>query len=188
MLRFWIVLAGLTVFTAGCQTTTTGGAAPPVTPVDRSEKLLLRVDQMVGTYSVTVQRAACTGNDPKDKDQWAIVGTGEVDGYPGKFRMTPGGAPEADAGREIFLLDGSPVEVSQEPGTHLVVKVMPELQNTARVVGAYVQVQSVGGYQESFRVPFDLTCNMGRVYEVYSRDVPRQVSSEELPGLAAHAE
>lgn len=183
MSRIWIVMLGLTVLTAGCQTTATGGGtAAGGEHAAHCEKLLLRVDQLVGTYSVTVQRAACTGNNPHKKELWTTIGTGEVDGYPGKFRMSAGGKPEPGAAREIFLLDGSPVEVSQEPGTHLVVKVVPELQNTARVVGAYVQVTPAGGYMETFSVPFDLKCDMGRVYQVYARDLPPPVSAEGVSG------
>ncbi len=173
MKRAWIILAGILCIVAGCQTTTSdpGGALASAT-LDRNEKLLLRVDQLVGTYDVTVQRAALNGEDPKQKDQWAIIGSAGVEGYPGKFRATESAEPIGGAALESFLLDGTPVKISQQPGTHLIAKVIPERQNTARVVGVFVQVSSVGKQVESFSVPFDLTCDMGRVYEVYAREIP----------------
>lgn len=184
MKRAWIILAGLLCITAGCQTTTSATRDYSASATgDRNEKLLLRVDQLVGVYEVTVQRAAHDGVDPKQKDQWAIIGSADIEGYPGRFRSTEGAKPTAGAAQESFLIDGTPVKISQQPGTHLTAKVLPEHQNTARVVGVFVQVTPVGKHFETFSIPFDLTCDMGRVYEVYARETPMAVGAGEYSDL-----
>ncbi|QBG48129.1 hypothetical protein EGM51_12255 [Verrucomicrobia bacterium S94] len=170
-----LTLLAVGVCLAGCQTTETGRAQNAMKTAMRNEKLLLRVNQLIGTYEVRVERAALEGTDPKQKDQWAIIGSAGVEGYPGKFRASDGTEEKDGVMQETFLLDGTPVKVALEPGTHLVAKVIPELQNTARVVGVYVQVPDSGGV---FSMPFDLVCDMGRVYEVYDCSVPTAVTAK----------
>ncbi|MDF7823669.1 hypothetical protein P4B35_06550 [Pontiellaceae bacterium B12227] len=173
MLKYVMLL--LLLCAAGCQTTGTGesSVAAPVRQLDRSEKLLLRIEKIVGTYEVVVQRAALTGNDPKQIEDWAIVGSASASGYPGTFRTSEDAVSVNDSGRTAtYLLDGEPVKVSHEPGVHLIVKVIPELQNTARVLGVYVQVTQEGDHLESFSFPIDISCNLGEVLQLYSKELP----------------
>lgn len=181
MFKFFALL-GLLACLTGCQTTGTGGSQKQGGAADRTEKLLLRVDQFVGTYEVKVQRAVMTGADPKQRDQWAIVGSSEVEGYPGKFRSSESSAPAENGTKQTFLLDGTSIAVSQEPGTHLIAKVLPVHQNTARVVGVFVHVSPAG----TFSMPFDVHCDMGRVYEVYSRELPVSDEVKEISELYTH--
>lgn len=173
MLKYVMLL--LLLCAAGCQTTGTGETAVAVPPsqAERNEKLLLRIDKIVGTYEVVVQRAALNGQDPKQKEGWDIIGSASTSGYPGTFRFSEGSPSVNDSGRTgTYLLDGEPVTVSHEPGVHLIVKVIPELQNTARVLGVYVQVTQVGDDFESFTFPFDISCNLGEVLQLYSKVLP----------------
>ncbi len=173
---------------AGCQTTQTNGTAAggDLKSIDRNEKLLLRIEKIVGTYEVVVQRAALKGNDLKEKDQWGIIGSASVSGYPGTFRASEETRPIPNSSRiGTYLLDGTPVKISQESGEHLIVKIIPEMQNTARVVGVFVQVTPIGSCYDTFSLSFDLSCNLGEVVELYSKEVPveRELSAEEVDQL-----
>jgi len=183
----FLSLLGMFAFLVGCQTTETSTAQQREKGfVERSEKLLLRVDQIVGTYDVKVQRAICDGANPMRRDQWIIIGSSEVEGYPGTFRISEGGVPLEHSVKETFLLDGMPVDISQEPGVHLIAKVLPVHQNTARVVGVFVQVKPSGEHVETFSMPFDIKCDMGKVYEVYSRKMPVGADQKEIAELYMH--
>ena len=178
---FKYIMLLLMVCAAGCQTTGTGesSVAAQSRQVDRNEKLLLRIEKMVGTYEVIVQRAALNGSDPKQKADWAIVGSASASGYPGTFRISEDSESVNDSGRTgTYLLDGEPIRVSHELGVHLMVKVVPELQNTARVIGVYVQVTQVGDCFETFNLPFDIRCNLGEVLQLYSKELPLETADE----------
>ena len=101
------------------------------------------------------------------------MGSASTSGYPGTFRFSEGSPSGNESDRTgTYLLNGEPVRVSHEPGVHLIVKVVLELQNTACVLGVYVQVSQVGGHFEPFSFPFDISCNLGEVLQLYSRERP----------------
>ena len=159
---------------AGCQTTSTNGpASVAVGAHEKSEKLLLRIDKIVDTYSVNVQRVELQGANPKQTDHWSVAASAEVSGYPGTFRKSDGTIPMAAAVRKgTFLLDGTPVECALDPGVQLVLKVVPELQNTARIVGIFSQTRMTPNGVETFSLPFDVRCDLGKVVVLYQKDLP----------------
>ena len=177
MFKYAMLLLVLCV--AGCQTTQLEETPDlsSTTLIDQSEKLLIRIDKIVGTYDVVVQRFVFNGDQPDDENEWEILGTARVSGYPGTFRTLEEALPVVEGERKAtFLLDETVQEISHEPGVHMIVKVEPELQNTARVVGVYVQVTTVGDAFETFTMPFDIKVNLGDVLQLYSKEVPVAVS------------
>ena len=173
MLKGVILL--MLICVSGCQTVSTGSAVEvaQTVSVERRERLLLRTEKMVGTYEVMVQRIALVGESPRVSADWKIEGTVVASGYPGKFRRSEDSLAVADTARiGSYLLAGEVTKISHEPGVHLVVKVIPELQNTARVLGIYVQVTQVGEHFETFSYPFDVHCNLGEVIQLYSKEIP----------------
>jgi len=177
-------IAALPVFLlmSGCQTTTP--ATINVTrAADQNEKLLMRVDKIVGTYSVSVQRVEHRGMNPKNTSEWDVIGTAEVSCYPGSFRKSDNTAAADTASRkETFLLDGVPVEVALESGVQLVLKVEPKLQNTARIVGVFSQTRRTGAGEDTFSLPFDVECDLGAVTILYAKDMETN-SAEHLPDI-----
>lgn len=157
----------------GCQTTATRAPASSnnLRISGRSEKLLLRADKIVDTYTVSVQRVELVGENRTSTDDWDIIATAEVNGYPGSFRKSDGSKPVASATQTgSFLLDGAKVEVALDPGVQLVLKVEPELQNTAHLVGVFSQTRNIGTGMESFSLPFDIHCDLGKVVVLYEKE------------------
>lgn len=169
-----LVLLGV----SGCQTTASSPVVKTVSRAgDQSEKLLMRVDKIVGTYSVSVQRVEHHGTNPKASGEWDIAGAAEVSCYPGSFRKSDGTAPVDSASRKgTFLLDGITVEVALESGVQLVLKVEPKLENTARIIGVFSQTRPTEAGMETFSLPFDVECDLGAVTVLYAKDVsPKSV-------------
>ena len=169
MFKYFVFL--MLICVTGCQTTQTAAVVVEPVAIERSERLLLRAEKMVGTYEVRVQRVALVGEDADVIANWEVDGSVAVSGYPGTFRRSEGAVEDA-ARVGSYLLAGDWVKVSHEPGVHLVVKVLPELQNTARILGVYVHVTSVGEHFETFSYPFDVHCNLGDVMLLYSKELP----------------
>ena len=165
------------VIATGCQTTTSPegvsstkrGSMPGA---EKSEKLLLRADKIVDTYSVSVQRVELNGTNPKQTDQWGMVASVEVSGYPNSFRKSEGSTPPDSAqSKGTYLLDGTAVEIALAPGVQLIVKVIPKMQNTARIVGVFTQTRATPAGAETFSLPFDVECDLGKVVVLYQKDL-----------------
>ena len=159
---------------AGCQTTTIEPvepvAASPVAVATNSEKLLLRVETLVGTYDVDVQRAVLHGPDRTRKDQWAIAAAASVSGYPNVWRTSDDFPDPASAAvKGTYLLAGDSIEVSLDPGVRMIAKVVPESRNTARVVGVFVHVKDSSAGPTIFDMPFDVKCVLGEVVVAHDR-------------------
>ncbi len=158
---------------AGCQTTT-----PTIEPIDsprapiatNNEKLLLRVESLVGTYDVDVQRAVLRGADRTNKDQWAIAAASRVSGYPNAWRTSDDFPDPASAAlKGTYALDGENIEISLDPGARVIAKVLPESRNTARVVGVFVHVVESPTGPRVFDMPFDIKCVVGEVVVAHDR-------------------
>ncbi len=170
MLKYMMLLAVLGC--VGCQTTRpVSQEAPYQESARRGEMISVRVEKYVTSYDVEVQRAvrvkAAGGGD-----QWNVISAPRVSGYPEKWRFSESAVPpKGHAAKASYLLDGEQLEVSLGPGAHLIAKVIPEKQNTARVVGVFSQTKISGEGLEVFSVPFDLSCAFGELSVVYLEEI-----------------
>lgn len=173
MLKY--LIASVMLMCAGCQTTTTGPesvkAGKPAVPA--SEKLLMRADILIDTYEVTVQHAVLKGADPSDRNQWGIMGSTRVSGYPGSWRSTPGLMELSDdVTKASYFLNGEKVDVAVRPGTHLLTKVLPDSQNSARIVGVFITATMTPAGLDICSMPFDVSATVGQIVVLYQKDAP----------------
>lgn len=154
----------------GCQTTTTPESGVAQAEIIRGNgKLLLRVEKIVGTYEVDVQRAVHMGADPAAKDQWKIVASTSVAGYPGGWLVSDGAGDASSAMvKGTYRIGGEEIAVSLDGGTRLMARITPETSNTARVSGVFVHVDAATG--KRFATPFDVTCVLGNVVVLQRSD------------------
>lgn len=171
MLKTMMLLAVLCC--AGCQTPQPASEKTPYQDSSRrAEKISVRVEKYVTSYDVEVQRAVRVYSEDGEADHWQVVSAPRVSGYPEKWRATEATVnPSAYAAKASYLLDGEMLEISLEPGAHLIAKVLPEKQNTARVVGVFSQSKISDQGMEVFSVPFDLSCTFGELTVVYLEEI-----------------
>jgi hypothetical protein len=174
MLKYMILVAALCC--AGCQSSqiaqsgSSGTSDLAVLP--RSEKISVRVEKYVTSYDVEVQRAIRVYSGNGEPDQWNVVSAPRVSGYPEKWRYTEAAINrDGQKSKASYVLNGELVEISLEPGAHLIAKVLPERQNTARVVGIYSHSRLTGHGMEVFSVPFDISCVLGELNVVYLEEL-----------------
>ena len=167
MLKYMVLAA--VACCAGCQTTQqTAGMKLEIN--SESERLSLRVEKYVNTYDVSVQHAVQKQAGNGGAVQWVVVSSPRVSGYPGKWRRTEESAdPVGYRSTASYLLDGELVGISLRPGVHLVAKVLPESQNTVRVMGVFSRIGASGHGRNGMSIPFDLTCTVGDLNVIYEK-------------------
>jgi len=171
LLKFAMLIT--VVCCAGCQTTRpTADTAGMPAGSPRSEKLFLRIEEYVSNYDVEVQRAVLNPAATSREDQWKVVSAPRVSGYPEKWRTTEE-ADDSDAvsAKTSYLLAGEMVSITLAPGSHLVAKVMPDKQNTARVIGIFSESKETPLGLEVLTVPFDAYCTIGEFVLIYNEEV-----------------
>lgn len=147
---------------AGCQT-----ARHASIPVPRplapggTEQVALRLEKYVDTYDVVVQREVLAQNQGDGSDEWKVVSARLVSGYPEKWRSAPEDVEGKRSPEISFLLNGEMVKTSPSSDSTLVAKVLPQTENTARVLGVFTH--------EAMVVPFDVTCGLGEFVVVYRK-------------------
>ncbi len=167
MLKYIMLLAILCG--AGCQTTQPLFEGTPAQMSSRrSKKISVRVEKYVGSYDVEVQHAV--QND--DSEEWDVLSAPRVSGYPEKWRHTLSAIPQDGYKvKASYLLGGEMIDISLEPGAHLIAKVLPLKQNTSRVIGIFSQTKKSKKGLEVFSVPFDISCGFGELTVVYLEDI-----------------
>ncbi|MEA2068764.1 MAG: hypothetical protein U9P12_06150, partial [Verrucomicrobiota bacterium] len=119
---------------------------------------------------VAVQHAIRKKAGNGEVDQWVVVSSPRVSGYPGKWRRTEEPAdPIGYRSTASYLLDGELVGISLLPGVHLVAKVLPESQNTVRVMGVFSRIGAAGHGKNEVSIPFDLICTVGDLNVIYEK-------------------
>ena len=173
MLKYAALLIALCC--VGCQTTqTTTETVTRQDPSLKSEMLSLRVEKYVTSYDVEVQRAVLTDSET---DQWAVISAPRVSGYPDSWRTTESILnPVEPAATASYLLNGEMISISLDPGTHLVAKVLPVRQNTARVIGIFSEAKATENGLEIFSVPFDISCVLGELNVIYREEIDTQAA------------
>jgi hypothetical protein len=169
MLKHLLVLVLLG--TAGCQSgKNTAGRSAAYSFNGNPERLVVWLEKYVDTYDVAVHRAVLTFNGATLKDDWVPVASAVASGYPGAWRKSAEGTDIATDGINIqVMLDGEQIAVPLSRQARVVAKVIPDTENTARVVGVYVQgAQPENGLAE-LCVPFDIRTGLGKLSVIYLR-------------------
>ena len=171
MLKYFALIGALCC--TGCQST-----QPSATEsrsqggVVRIEKFSLRVEKYVTSYDVEVQRAVFAPSPESGKSEWTVVSAPRVSGYPEKWRTNESIInPTEYSSKASYLLNGEMVEVSLEPGVHLIAKVLPVMQNTARVIGIFSESTETPLGMEVISIPFDITCPFGELNVIYHEQI-----------------
>ena len=179
MLKYAMLIAILCC--AGCQTTQTAtGSATVQDSPRRSEKLTLRVEKYVTSYDVEVQRSILTSPKGSDEQRWTVVSAPRVSGYPNRWKTTESILnPVEPVATASYLLNGEMVKISRDPGVHLTAKILPERQNTARVIGVFSSTKMTAKGEEVFSVPFDVSCLLGELNVIYLEEFNEPAASVE---------
>lgn len=170
MCRYLVLFAMLCG--AGCQTTEKSSLNGSVA-FNRSERLSVRLNMYLDSYDVEVKRSVLESWANVTNEQWQVVGTSKASGYPEKWRSSSVITTNLvgyTSGASV-ILDGEQVDVPLEPGVHLEVKVLPETQDIARVIGVFSQVTIVDQDLEEVLIPFDVICTLNEPKVVYQKVV-----------------
>ena len=157
MLKYVMLIAVLCTF--GYQTPQSASKDAVFTKASvHDKKISVRVEKYVSSYDVEVQRAVRVQPLNGGAEEWNVIAAPRVNGYPEKWIHTSDAVKTNEyAAKSSYLINGEVVEISLEPGVHLIAKVMPIKQNTARVVGVIAQSTMKNDNLDFISVPFDLT-------------------------------
>ena len=171
MFKYLILIAVLCC--AGCQSTPSSvNGGPPSAVSRRSEKLSLRVEKYATSYDVEVQRAVLTPSSVGGKGEWNVVSAPRVSGYPENWLNNESIIiPVKRSSKAAYLLNGAMVDVSLDPGVHLIAQVLPVMQNTVRVIGVFSESKETPLGMEVISIPFDITCPFGELNVIYHEEI-----------------
>ncbi|MEE9367403.1 MAG: hypothetical protein V3V05_00920 [Pontiella sp.] len=171
MLNYLILIAVLCC--AGCQSTPSSAKGEPSSSVfPRSEKLSLRVEKYATSYNVEVQRAVLTPSSVGGTREWNVVSAPRVSGYPENWLNNESIIiPVKRASKASYLLNGSMVDVSLDPGVHLIAQVLPVMQNKVRVIGIFSESRETPLGMEVISIPFDIICPFGELNVIYHEEI-----------------
>lgn len=167
MFKYLLLIAVLCCF--GCQTPHSGVNNDTYVKASvHGEKISVRVEKYASSYDVEVQRAVKVMPIGSLEEEWSVIAAPRVNGYPEKWMHTDAAVKtNGYAAKSSYLLNGEIVEISLEPGVHLIAKVLPIKQNTARVLGVIAQSTMASDGLEVISVPFDLVTGFGELNVVH---------------------